>query len=399
MSFSSNLLRSDRNGCLLMERYLRQIYHQQATGELIVTAQDQTWHLFFYLGHLLYATGGMHRSRRWYRYIKLFSVDWSEIELKKPTGMWEYYLLRYALQQHQINLNQAQSVIAYSAIEILFTLLNQPSNDVSSRWKPSQRLSGNTATTPRSSLALKIPPLIQRTQSLSKQWQTMELTSLSPDLAPMLKRELPKRVNAQTSTKLIELFNGENPIWDIALEMKQSLYTLSRSIRHFWKQGIIEFQSLPDLNPPVSWTTPRMDQTLNGESDTSISGPLVACIDDSPLVGHALGHILIPAGYQLLKIHDPISGIAQLAKHKPDLILLDVVMPTVTGYNLCSFLRQTSLFSDTPIIILTSRDHIIDRTKAKLAGATDFLTKPAKPEQLLKLIEKHINPISPVTES
>lgn len=398
MLSSFNLLDSDRNGCYLMERYLRQIYHQQATGELIVTAQDQTWHLFFYLGHLLYATGGVHRSRRWYRYIKLFAVDWSAIELKKPTGMWEYYLLRYALQQHQINLSQAQSVIAYSAIEILFALLSQPSDDLSSRWKHSKRLSGNTAT-PRSSLALKIPPLIERTQNLSKQWEKMELTSLSPDLAPRLHAELPKRLNAETSTRLIELFNGENPIWDIALEMKQSLYSLSRSIRHFWKQGIIEFQSLPDLNPPVSWTTPRMDQTLNGESDTQTSGPLIACIDDSPLVGHALSHILIPAGYQLLKIHDPIAGIAQLAKHKPDLILLDVVMPTVTGYNLCSFLRQTSLFSDTPIIILTSRDHIIDRTKAKLAGATDFLTKPAKPDQLLKLIEKHIHPISPVNES
>ncbi len=388
---------SDRNGCPLMERYLQQIYHQQATGELVVTAADQTWHLFFYLGHLLYATGGLHRSRRWYRYIKLFPVDWTTITLNKPTGMWEYYLLRYALQQHQINLSQAQSVIAYSAIEILFALFTQSTDHLPSRWKPSQRISSNS-TSPRSSLALKIPPLLERTQTLYKQWQTMELTAVSPDWAPILKRptELPKRVNMETSAKLIQLFNGENPVWDIAIEMNQSIYALSRSLRHFWKQGIIEFQPLPDVEPPVSWPSLGSDKSPNLE-ETLSSGPLIACIDDSPLVGHVLSHILIPAGYQLLKIHDPIAGIAQLAKHQPDLILLDVVMPTVTGYNLCSFLRQTSLFSETPIIILTSRDHLIDRTKAKLAGATDFLTKPAKPDQLLKLIEKHITPISPIS--
>ncbi|MDJ1185146.1 response regulator [Roseofilum casamattae] len=375
-----------------MERYLQQIYQQQATGELMVTAREQTWHLFFYLGHLLYGTGGVHRSRRWYRYIQLFPVDWATIKLNKPTGMWEYYLLRYALQQHQMSLKQAQSVITYSAMEILFALLIQSQDKIASRWKPSQRISSNSGS-PRSSLAVPIPQLLERTQPLSRQWQKMELTPLSPDLAPILKRptELPKRVSAETSGKLIQLFNGENPIWDIALEMKQSIPTLSRSLRHFWKQGIIDFRTLPDLEPPVSWPLSSEDPSRNLDTKSQQpSGLLIACIDDSPLVGHALSNILIPAGYQLLKISDPISGMSELAEHKPDLILLDVVMPTVTGYNLCTFLRHTSLFNETPIIILTSRDHLLDRTKAKLAGATDFLTKPAKPDQLIRLIEKYI---------
>ena len=118
--------------------------------------------------------------------------------------------------------------------------------------------------------------------------------------------------------------------------------------------------------------------------------PLVACIDDSPTVGKFVEKVLSPFGYRVLKIQDPLRATTLLAKHKPALIFLDLVMPNADGYSLCTFLRQSPAFRDTPIIIFTSRNGIIDRTRAKLAKASDFLSKPPQPEKVLQMVEKHL---------
>jgi two-component system, chemotaxis family, response regulator PixG len=92
----------------------------------------------------------------------------------------------------------------------------------------------------------------------------------------------------------------------------------------------------------------------------------------------------------VLYVEEPIQGIATLAKYKPDLILLDLVMPDTDGYNVCNFLRNSSTFSKTPIIMLTSWDNPINRVRAKLVGVNDFLAKPFEAEQLLQLIKKNL---------
>ncbi|ACK72155.1 response regulator receiver protein [Gloeothece citriformis PCC 7424] len=100
--------------------------------------------------------------------------------------------------------------------------------------------------------------------------------------------------------------------------------------------------------------------------------------------------ILQPAGYKILSIQEPMAGFAQLIEHKPDLILLDLNMPNANGYSICKFLRETPVFGKTPIIILTAQDTVIDRAKAKLVGATDFISKPPNPQELLLMIEKYL---------
>ncbi len=66
-----------------------------------------------------------------------------------------------------------------------------------------------------------------------------------------------------------------------------------------------------------------------------------------------------------------------LVKYHPNLIFLDLLMPHTSGYSLCKFLRKTHQFRETSIIILTGQDGIIDRTKAKLTGASDFFFNQA----------------------
>ena len=85
-----------------------------------------------------------------------------------------------------------------------------------------------------------------------------------------------------------------------------------------------------------------------------------------------------------------MQGVGTIAKHKPALIFMEVLMPKTSGFALCHFLRQTPAFRETPIVFLTSQDSIIDRTRAKFTGATDFLSKPVNAEQVLEIADKYV---------
>ncbi|MEA5570178.1 response regulator [Calothrix sp. UHCC 0171] len=117
----------------------------------------------------------------------------------------------------------------------------------------------------------------------------------------------------------------------------------------------------------------------------------VACIDDSPTVLNSIKHFLDESNFAVVMINDPVKALMQILRHKPDLILLDVEMPNLDGYELCSLLRRHSIFKDTPIIMVTGRTGFIDRAKAKMVRSSGYLTKPFTQAELLKMIFKYIS--------
>lgn len=81
----------------------------------------------------------------------------------------------------------------------------------------------------------------------------------------------------------------------------------------------------------------------------------------------------------------------QVVRIKPDLILLDVEMPNLDGYELCSLLRKHPLFKTVPIIMVTGHTGFLDRAKAKLVKSSGYLTKPFNQSELLKMVFKHLS--------
>ncbi|MBE9069543.1 response regulator, partial [Leptolyngbya cf. ectocarpi LEGE 11479] len=147
----------------------------------------------------------------------------------------------------------------------------------------------------------------------------------------------------------------------------------------------------PAEPPAVSMTVATSPQPEVRLSSDNTGGPLIACIDDSPVLAHSLKKILSTGGYRTLIIQEPMQGFSQLIEHMPSLILLDVMLPHADGYSICRFLRDTPVFKHTPIIILTGRSKPVDRARASMAGATEFLVKPPEPKELLTMIGKHLN--------
>jgi twitching motility two-component system response regulator PilG len=116
----------------------------------------------------------------------------------------------------------------------------------------------------------------------------------------------------------------------------------------------------------------------------------IACIDDSPTVLQAIRSFLDDNSFSVLMIDNPVKALMQIVRSKPDLILLDVTMPNLDGYELCSLLRKHPSFRHTPVIMVTGNTGFIDRAKARLVGASGYLTKPFTQSDLVKMVFKHL---------
>lgn len=116
-----------------------------------------------------------------------------------------------------------------------------------------------------------------------------------------------------------------------------------------------------------------------------------ACVDDSQAIQNNIQQFLDNKFFGILSILDSMSAFAELIEFQPDLILLDVDMPDVNGYELCSLLRNHHDFKTTPIIMMNDEEGLINLTKFKLANATDRLTKPFSKKDLFDVVFKYIN--------
>ncbi|HEY9829641.1 MAG TPA: response regulator [Stenomitos sp.] len=360
---------------------------QFSDGELILHNDTVAWNLHLVRGKLLYATDKIHPVRRWNRSLQQqcpnwnWTVDCSEL---LDHQSWQCQLLTQGFNQKQLSLIQAKLVIRNVVQECLFELSH--CTDLNSDWKPSQKTTSVFYQTVALS-SKEIQTLLNNTVQMQQKWQATGLDRLSPTLAPTLRQG----ANPQLFPVSDSYLNGQFTLWDIALQLHQSVAEVTRSLIPPVEKGILQFQEISDLpvplvKPPLSTKPLQLDTAL----ESTQTQPVIACIEDSPVLAHTLKKILMPAGYQVLIIPEPMRGFSQLIEHKPDLILLDLHLPNADGYSICKFLRETPVFKKTPIIILTARNTQLDRFRAMQSGATEFLGKPPQPKELLQMVQKYL---------
>ncbi|NWF82587.1 MAG: response regulator [Bryobacteraceae bacterium] len=121
---------------------------------------------------------------------------------------------------------------------------------------------------------------------------------------------------------------------------------------------------------------------------------LVLTVDDSLTVRKIVAMTLERFGYRVLSAADGMQALARLNEHRPDLILLDITMPRMDGYQVCKTIKQNPYTKQIPVLMLSGKDGFFDKVKGKLAGATDYLTKPFQEDELVKAVEKHMKSAS-----
>lgn len=107
-------------------------------------------------------------------------------------------------------------------------------------------------------------------------------------------------------------------------------------------------------------------------------------VDDDMTLVDALGRYLRKAGYEVLTAPDGLSGLQQLYQHRPDLIILDVMMPKLDGWETCRRIRE---ISSVPIIMLTARGQESDKVTGLRLGADDYVSKPFSLKELEARVE------------
>jgi len=114
----------------------------------------------------------------------------------------------------------------------------------------------------------------------------------------------------------------------------------------------------------------------------------ILLIEDSPTDTHAYSAVLRSNGYAVQTAATGEEGIELAGKLQPDLILMDIVMPGVNGFQATRELRKNAVTADIPVIMLSTKDQDTDRIWGMRQGATDYLIKPVTSEILIKSITK-----------
>ncbi len=118
--------------------------------------------------------------------------------------------------------------------------------------------------------------------------------------------------------------------------------------------------------------------------------PKILVADDSGIARKSISRVLLAANYEVIEARDGFEALGQIENEHPDLVVLDLIMPGIDGYQVLHMMKKNSQTRDLPVIILTSRDSLMDKLKGKMSESDEYLTKPFEPETLLQKVNKYL---------
>lgn len=368
----------------------------QRTGELFVKAYgssmgnmsgdrssnatgDRSWFVFFSNGQIIYAGdsgGNLSRLRDYLRRYKIeHTLDSVAVSAIATLNAPEYGHLWALLENHVLTPAQGRSMIQNMVHETLFDLLSLHQGAFIFEISPA--LSPQLTT-------LEIEPLIVKIMKQVQEWNQLQPQIQSPDQCPVITDvdQLRETLKESTLSTLGRWVDGKTSIRQMARFLNRDILTVARAVYPYVQRGLVH------LVYPSSQTFTSGSQEFEFSDQARV--PRIVCVDDGSTIRKAVEFILSQHGYEATAISNPLKALSLVFHLKPDLILCDIAMPELDGYELCAMLRQSTAFRQVPIVMLTGKDGFIDRVKARMVGATDYLTKPFGESELLMLVEKYV---------
>ncbi len=365
---------------------------KQFTGRLDVNhSNGQQWRLYFCLSRFIWAESACHINRTWQRLLSQYcqKVDDSQIDIQEAQKLecWSYHIISVLLEKFRISKEQATQLIEAKISEILFDIFQAESTEnLEYNFVPIEASMLSTYGLKVSLSLLRIEPKIEEVENEWIIWSEQALGGFSPNFAPLIKNPalLQKQFSPETYQRLYLLLNGKITLRELAIKVNQELLTFTLWLKPYIEKGLIDLVEVRDI--PLRTTIYQRTTLITQNINKTTSSRLIICIDDSQQICSIMEHIVHKAGCQFLAIQDPLKALPQLLKTTPDLIFLDLIMPIVNGYELCSQIRRVSKLKEVPIVILTSNDGVIDRVRSKIVGASAFLGKPINEEKVVEKI-------------
>lgn len=115
----------------------------------------------------------------------------------------------------------------------------------------------------------------------------------------------------------------------------------------------------------------------------------IMVVDDSPTVRRALAVMLEKAGHRVVAMPDGEQALAAIEVEAPHLVFLDITMPKMDGYDVCRSIRRRPALADLPVVMLSGKDGFFDKVRGRMAGATEYITKPFEAPAVLAAVEQY----------
>ena len=116
----------------------------------------------------------------------------------------------------------------------------------------------------------------------------------------------------------------------------------------------------------------------------------ILVVDDSATVRKLISGKLEKSGHEVVCAMDGIDALEKIKEIVPDLVLLDINMPRMDGYQVCKMIRGNEATKDVPVVMISGKDGFFDKVRGRMAGTTGYITKPFGPETLMKTVETYI---------
>lgn len=115
----------------------------------------------------------------------------------------------------------------------------------------------------------------------------------------------------------------------------------------------------------------------------------VLIVDDSATIRKSAETMLKSAGFEVVTAENGFEALSKVARHNPQLIFVDIMMPRLDGYQTCAIIKNNEQYRSTPVIMLTSKDGLFDQARGRVVGSDLYLTKPFTKEELLGAVQQH----------
>jgi CheY-like chemotaxis protein len=165
------------------------------------------------------------------------------------------------------------------------------------------------------------------------------------------------------------------------------------------RQGFSYLQKASQMNPnnvllssQVNALAIRLEEIERKEEmqESQPQNRKILVVDDSPTVRKLISGKLEKSGHEVFCAADGMDALAKLSEVVPDLILLDINMPRMDGYQVCKMIRNNPQTKDIPVVMISGKDGFFDKVRGRMAGTTGYITKPFGPETLMKALDVYI---------
>ncbi len=414
------------------------------SAHLKVVSNSVAWSIYLEKGKVTYATHSVepfdrldcHLRRLTSRMPSLSSETRAKLRLMFENDLRgeqlninsEYRAICWLIEGQHLTAEQAKILIEGLVKEVIesFLLVEQGSYELHSFPEKTSYLT-----------KLDLSNLVKYAQKQLQAWQSLAPEINSPYQCPYLaSSSLNQKLTSELRQKLTAILKGFS-FRHLAILLNQDELRLAQSLYPYIEAGNIlvqppsaPFDCLPSFANSAKETTknyllpleitanksvtaislapsslelpeypqnpPRVNivvEPLNSlpEPQTNKKTYKIVCVDDSPAMLREISYFLDDESFAVSTISNPVKALMQIVRLRPDLILLDVKMAGIDGYELCRLLRNHSFFKTTPIIMVTGNTGIIDRVKARMVGASGYLTKPFTQADLLKIVFRHLS--------